>query len=362
MQSVASASRAASGSSLGGLREYHNMAAPVPVGEARYALFDEPGTLLQPGKWDGPTHVMAIEHRGDGTTLFIRPFLDKDEETDEPGDRDEDLREVPTQKTRAGKHYTEPVVFDTCATALLPATLPVHEPENISQNVASFNFTTRRGDTLSLVVLRQHCPEQLRCAEVDIASPSPVRSATGTAGSADGSMNQIGKLVQAIEMLTVAQTKSIAGQQALDARLRALEHALPAAQQLTFAPTERASDRGTGTFTTATMNVQLPAADRALVDDLMSRRPTMPPPPAGSMPPMAPHPPTDTDAMGGESDAANAMLQRATVALEVLAGSGEQARVSMPKTKRSQLFKMEGHAVASLRTSSTRTSSTTQRR
>ena len=262
MQSVASASRAASGSSLGGLREYHNMAAPVPVGEARYALFDEPGTLLQPGKWDGPTHVMAIEHRGDGTTLFIRPFLDKDEEADDPGDRDEDLREVPTQKTRAGKHYTEPVVFDTCPTALLPATLPIHEPENISQNVASFNFTTRRGDTLSLVVLRQHCPEQLRCAEVDIASPSPVRSATGTAGSADGSMNQIGKLVQAIETLTVAQTKFIAGQQALDAQLRALEHALPAAQQLTFAPTERASDRGTGAFTTATMNAQLSADAR----------------------------------------------------------------------------------------------------
>ena len=42
------------------------------------------------------------------------------------------------------------------------------------------------------------------------------------------------------------------------------------------------------------------------------------------------------------AEASKTMLQRATVALEVIAGSGEMARVSMLKSKRSQLFKLEG--------------------
>ena len=42
------------------------------------------------------------------------------------------------------------------------------------------------------------------------------------------------------------------------------------------------------------------------------------------------------------AEASQNMLQRATVALEVIAGSGEMARVTMPKSRRSKLFKLEG--------------------
>ena len=66
----------------------------VPVGELRFAHFGEPGTQLQPGKWIGPTQLMVMEHRSDGSSVFIRPFLEGDE--DDPGDREEDMREVPT--------------------------------------------------------------------------------------------------------------------------------------------------------------------------------------------------------------------------------------------------------------------------
>ena len=41
----------------------------VPVGEARFVLFEDPGTTLQPGEWTGPTHVMVVEHRDDETSL-----------------------------------------------------------------------------------------------------------------------------------------------------------------------------------------------------------------------------------------------------------------------------------------------------
>ena len=38
----------------------------VPVGEARFVHFEDPGTTLQPGEWTGPTHVMVVcEHRDD---------------------------------------------------------------------------------------------------------------------------------------------------------------------------------------------------------------------------------------------------------------------------------------------------------
>ena len=66
----------------------------VPVGELRFAHFDKPGPQLQPGKWTGPTQLMVMEHRSDGSSVFIRPSLDGDE--DDPGDREEDMREVPT--------------------------------------------------------------------------------------------------------------------------------------------------------------------------------------------------------------------------------------------------------------------------
>ena len=47
---------------------------PVPVGGPRYVHFLE-GTTLLPGKWDGPIQVMAIEHKPDNMTVFIRPYL-----------------------------------------------------------------------------------------------------------------------------------------------------------------------------------------------------------------------------------------------------------------------------------------------
>ena len=132
----------------------------VPVGELRFAHFGEPGAQLQPGKWTGPTQLMVMEHRSDGSSLFVRPFLEGDE--DEPGDREEDMREVPTQKTRGGKQYTELLVFDKCPTSLLPVSLPVAEPENITQNVATFEFARRKVDSLSITVLRQHYPEDMQ--------------------------------------------------------------------------------------------------------------------------------------------------------------------------------------------------------
>ena len=50
------------------------MADRLPIGEPRFVHFTEPGTTLQPGGWTGPTHVMAVEHRTDETSLIIRPF------------------------------------------------------------------------------------------------------------------------------------------------------------------------------------------------------------------------------------------------------------------------------------------------
>ena len=55
---------------------------------------------------------------------------------------------------------------------------------------------------------------------------------------------------------------------------------------------------------------------------------------------MAPAPALEADDVDPETT--KAILRRATVAMEVLAGSGEHARVAMPKEKRNQLFKMEG--------------------
>ena len=100
----------------------------VPVGEARFVHFKEPGTTLQPGEWTGPIHVMVVEHKDDETSLIVRPFLDETPEED--GDPPEDLRKVPTQKIRAGKQYYEPIVFDVCQTSTLPFTLPINEPAN----------------------------------------------------------------------------------------------------------------------------------------------------------------------------------------------------------------------------------------
>ena len=140
----------------------------LPVGEARYVKFDAPGTDLLSGAWSGTTQVLVFEHRSDGRSVFVRPFLEGDD--DEDGDREENLREVPTQKTRGGKQYTEFLVFDTCETRQLPTTLPVQEPENISQHVASFDFAQRKGDSLSLIVLREYCPEHLQPARPDWSS------------------------------------------------------------------------------------------------------------------------------------------------------------------------------------------------
>ena len=85
------------------------------------------------------------------------------------------------------------------------------------------------------------------------------------------------------------------------------------------------------------------AEDRAMVDELRRLRPTGPVSPAHTAPSLAPPPAPAAGAAGAEevAEASQTMLQRATVALEVIAGSGEMARVMMLKTKRSQLFKLE---------------------
>ena len=131
------------------------------------------------------------------------------------------MREVPTQKKRGGKHYTELLVFDKCPTSLLPYTLPIGEPENISQNVATFGFARRPGDSMFITELRQHCPEDMQGFTREITSQSLARSSSG--GPCDGIAQQISKLAQAIETLTIAQTKTLAGQQAMELRLRVLE-------------------------------------------------------------------------------------------------------------------------------------------
>ena len=85
------------------------------------------------------------------------------------------------------------------------------------------------------------------------------------------------------------------------------------------------------------------ADDRALVEELCRLRPTGPVPAAHSaLSPVTPAPGAGAARAEEVAEASQIMLQRATVALEVIAGSGEMARVTMPKTKRSQLFKMEG--------------------
>ena len=82
---------------------------------------------------------------------------------------------------------------------------------------------------MSITVLRQYCPEDMQGFTRDINSRSMTRSPSG--GSVDAIAKQIGKLAQAIETLTVAQTKTFAGQQAMEARLRVLEPMPTAATQ-----------------------------------------------------------------------------------------------------------------------------------
>ena len=148
------------------------MADRLPVGEPRFVHFGEPGTTLQPGAWSGSTQVMVVEHRSDDTSLIIRPFLDADEDdpVNEPGDQIENMVKVPSQKIRAGQNYKEKLVFDVCQTSSLPATLEVREPPD----AATFDFANRKGNTMSLPVLRSYIPEKWRSffsEEVNIGSP-----------------------------------------------------------------------------------------------------------------------------------------------------------------------------------------------
>ena len=148
------------------------MADRLPVGEPRFVHFGEPGTTLQPGAWVGPTQVMVVEHRSDETSLIIRPFLDADEDdpVNEPGDLLENMVNVPSQKIRGGQPYIEQLLFDVCPTSSLPATLEVREPPN----AATFDFANRKGNTMSLPVLRSYIPEKWRSffsEEVNIGSP-----------------------------------------------------------------------------------------------------------------------------------------------------------------------------------------------
>ena len=132
------------------------------------------------------------------------------------------MREVPTQKKASnGKHFVEYVVFDKCLTSSLPNTLPINEPSNLEHHVATFRFARRKGDSISIPVLRQYCPEDMQGFHREIGSPSVARSPSGGAG--DGIAQQISQLAKAIDTLTLAQTKSFAEQQAMSARVRALE-------------------------------------------------------------------------------------------------------------------------------------------
>ena len=185
------------------------MADRLPIGEFRFVHFTEPGTTRQPGEWTGPTHVMVVEHRRDETALIIRPFLDADEDdpVNEPGDLLENLGEVPSQKIdrRGGKHYLEKLVFDVCPTWMLPVSLAVREPAI----AAAFDFATRTGYSMSMPVLREYCPAKWRCEERNTGFPSPPRSGTGSGGGAVGLAQQLSSVVQVLETLTIAQTKSL---------------------------------------------------------------------------------------------------------------------------------------------------------
>ena len=195
---------------------------------------------------------------------------------------------------------------------------------------------------MDVATLREHCPEKFRCASVAINTPSPSRSVTGSAGGATVSLTQqIASLVKAVDTLTIAQTQSIHEQKAMLVRVLALEQQQ---QPAAFAPPDRVTDRGTGAFTLPAGGAQTSAEDRAMVEELRRLRPTGPVAAAHSAPSLTSPAAPGADATGADdfAEASKTMLQRATVALEVIAGSGEMARVSMPKSKRSQLFKLEG--------------------
>ncbi len=127
---------------------------------------------------------------------------------------------------------------------------------------------------------------------------------------------------------------SLRGQRDLADRLTVLERGNPARA----APV---GDRGTGVFA-MTSAPPLSAEDRALLAGLRSQRPGQPPSAPTVMPPPGLTEATSPARQPDPSDPTLTMLHRATSALELLAGSGDAGRVSMPKGLGSQLFKLDG--------------------
>ena len=125
----------------------------------------------------------------------------------------------------------------------------------------------------------------------------------------------------------------------MQARLLVLEQHLPAAPPQHARPI----DQGTGAFTLPGGGAPMSVEDLALVEELRRLRPTGSVPAVHSTPsPVTPAPGAGAAGAEEAAEASQTMLQRLTVALELIAGSGEMARVTMRKTKRSQLFKMDG--------------------
>ena len=165
--------------------------------------------------------------------------------------------------------------------------------------------------------------------------PAPGPSATAPAAS-PSEQAPLGKLTEALEKLVDVHTASRREQLGILDRLTALEQGGTARAGLP-------GDRGTGVFSTSTPASALTGDDHAFLSGMLRLRPTVPPTAPPTSAPVGGSTerqvlPTEP-AVDGPSAA---MLQRATAALEVLAGTGESTRVAMPKTLGGQLFKLDG--------------------
>ena len=124
--------------------------------------------------------------------------------------------------------------------------------------------------------------------------------------------------------MTIAQTKLLHEQHAMQARLLVLEQHLPAAPPQHARPI----DQGTGAFTLPGGGAPMSVEDLALVEELRRLRPTGSVPAVHSTPsPVTPAPGAGAAGAEEAAEASQTMLQRLTVALELIAGSGEMARV-----------------------------------
>ena len=243
------------------------------------------------------------------------------------------LRKTPTPGTTPltwGEGRT-PRLDDLNALTSNAAALPIDmgarqivlsETEDVADEEAAEAQTSLEADLLRTTLAARLFP-----------STGPGGSA-GAAFAPDSSAPGLSDVANALRQLASAQSDSLREQRALAERLTALERGYPARA----APV---GDRGTGVFAMPS-GTAMSAADRALLADLRAQRPSRPPSAPTVMPPPGLAEPTSHAPRDDPSDPALTMLHRATSALELLAGSGEAGRVSLPKGMGGQLFKLDG--------------------